>query len=165
MSLLLQVENLSVSFATPRGGRILAVDGLSFDLAPGRTLGIVGESGSGKSVTSLAIMGLLQKGASRVEGQIRFRSDNLLEASAETLRDLRGNRMAMIFQEPMTSLNPSHRIGDQIAEAVIRHRLTVYQEQTAPLIDHYRQLGLLRPVEASGTVEAIAERIEALVVD
>ena len=122
MSALLRVENLTVSFATPRGGRVLAVDDLSFELQPGRTLGIVGESGSGKSVTSLAVMGLLQKGAAKVGGSIRFRDDNLVEASPELLRELRGNRMAMIFQEPMTSLNPSHRIGDQIAEAVIRHR-------------------------------------------
>jgi len=150
MSLLLQVENLSVSFATPRGGRILAVDGLSFDLAPGRTLGIVGESGSGKSVTSLAIMGLLQKGASRVEGQIRFRGDNLLEASAETLRDLRGNRMAMIFQEPMTSLNPSHRIGDQIAEAVIRHRGLDKDAAWKHAIDMLRKVRIPEPEARAG---------------
>ncbi len=119
---LLTIEALSVSFASPSGGAVVAVDGVSFDVAPGRTLGIVGESGSGKSVTSLAIMGLLPKGAARISGQVHFAGDELLSASDATLRDLRGDRMAMIFQEPMTSLNPAHRIGDQIAEAVIRHR-------------------------------------------
>ncbi|MCZ8185936.1 MAG: ABC transporter ATP-binding protein [Beijerinckiaceae bacterium] len=145
MSTLLQVENLTVSFGTPGGGRILAVDGLSFDLQPGRTLGIVGESGSGKSVTSLAVMGLLQKGAARIDGRIRFREDSLLDAPADRLRDLRGNRMAMIFQEPMTSLNPSHRIGDQIAEAVIRHRGWSREAAWAHAVEMLRKVRIPEP--------------------
>ncbi|MCZ8374147.1 MAG: ABC transporter ATP-binding protein [Beijerinckiaceae bacterium] len=145
MSALLQVENLSVSFGTPRGGRILAVDGLSFDLHPGRTLGIVGESGSGKSVTSLAVMGLLQKGAATIDGTIRFRDSSLLDAPADALRDLRGNRMAMIFQEPMTSLNPSHRIGDQIAEAMIRHRGWSHEAAWAHAVEMLRRVRIPEP--------------------
>ncbi|MCZ8259038.1 MAG: ABC transporter ATP-binding protein [Beijerinckiaceae bacterium] len=145
MNALLRVENLTVSFGTPRGGRVLAVDGLSFELQPGRTLGIVGESGSGKSVTSLAVMGLLAKGAARVDGEIRFRGDSLIDAPAETLRDLRGNRMAMIFQEPMTSLNPSHRIGDQIAEAVIRHRGWSHDRAWSHAVEMLRKVRIPEP--------------------
>ena len=90
--------------------------------ANGATLGLVGESGCGKSVTSLAIMGLLSKDSAEVSGSIRFDGFDLLDVPDETLRDLRGNRLAMIFQEPMTSLNPSFTIGDQIIETILRHR-------------------------------------------
>ncbi len=145
MSNLLAVEDLTVSFATPQGGKVLAVDGLSFTLEAGKTLGIVGESGSGKSVTSLAIMGLLPKGIAKISGKVAFRGENLLEASPEHLRDLRGDRMAMIFQEPMTSLNPSHRIGDQIAEAVIRHRGWSAEKAWAHAIEMLRKVRIPEP--------------------
>ncbi|MCU0818357.1 MAG: ABC transporter ATP-binding protein [Beijerinckiaceae bacterium] len=145
MSNLLAVEDLTVSFATPQGGRVLAVDGLSFTLEAGKTLGIVGESGSGKSVTSLAIMGLLPKGVAKVGGKIAFHDENLLEAAPNRLRDLRGDRMAMIFQEPMTSLNPSHRIGDQIAEAVIRHRGWPAEKAWAHAIEMLRKVRIPEP--------------------
>ncbi len=91
-------------------------------VAHGTTLGIVGESGCGKSVTSLAIMGLLSKQSTEISGAIRFDGFDLLHAPDQTLRDLRGNRLAMIFQEPMTSLNPSLTIGEQIIETILRHR-------------------------------------------
>jgi peptide/nickel transport system ATP-binding protein len=99
-----------------------AVDSVDLSVANGATLGLVGESGCGKSVTSLAIMGLLSKHAAEVSGSIRFDGFDLLDVPDDTLRDLRGNRLAMIFQEPMTSLNPSFTIGDQIIETILRHR-------------------------------------------
>src|SRR5919107_4564752 len=104
---LLEVEDLRVVFPGADGRRTFAVDGVSFSVERGRTLGIVGESGCGKSVTSLAIMGLLPKGGAEVSGAVHFDGLELLSQPDRTLRDLRGNRLAMIFQEPMTSLNPS----------------------------------------------------------
>jgi len=119
---LLDVRNLRVVFAGGDGERVTAVDDVSFSVSSGRTLGIVGESGSGKSVTSLATMGLLPKGVAKISGAVEFEGSNLLTASDAEIRDLRGNTLAMIFQEPMTSLNPAYRIGDQIMEALMRHR-------------------------------------------
>ena len=122
----LSVEGLKTWFHS-RDGIAKSVDGVTFDLARGETLAIVGESGSGKSVTSLSIMGLLPKPAGRIEaGKIRFRDrrgqeHDLAHASASTLRRIRGAEIAMIFQEPMTSLNPLYTVGDQIAEAVLQH--------------------------------------------
>ena len=122
MSALLDVQDLRVTFPGTDGRRTVAVDGVGFGLDRGRTLGIVGESGCGKSVTSLAIMGLLPKGAAEVSGRVVFDGSDLLALPERRLQDLRGDRLAMIFQEPMTSLNPSYTVGDQIAEAVMRHR-------------------------------------------
>ena len=119
---LLKVCDLKVTFTGQDGRRTHAVDGVGFEVRRGRTLGIVGESGCGKSVTSLAIMGLLPKRSAEVTGAIRFDGFDLLDVADETLRDIRGNRLAMIFQEPMTSLNPSFTIGDQIIEVILRHR-------------------------------------------
>jgi ABC-type microcin C transport system duplicated ATPase subunit YejF len=112
---LLNVEGLNVTF-----GAASAVRDVSFSMSAGEALGLVGESGSGKSVTSLAIMGLLPVQA-RTSGSIRFAGDELLTASPDTLRRLRGRAISMIFQEPMTALNPLMRVGDQIAEAVLAH--------------------------------------------
>jgi peptide/nickel transport system ATP-binding protein len=112
-----------------------AVDGIDLTVQRGRTLGIVGESGCGKSVTSLAVMGLLPKGAAEIKGQIRFEGKDLAAIPDRTLRDLRGDRIAMIFQEPMTSLNPSYTIGDQIAEAILRHRTVTKEEAKQHAID------------------------------
>jgi peptide/nickel transport system ATP-binding protein len=119
---LLSIDDLSIGFRSlPPGLRL--IDGVNLTLEPGRTLCLVGESGCGKSLISLAVMGLLPKPAAQVMGgRISFAGENLLEAAPERLSDLRGDRLAMIFQEPMTSLNPAFTIGDQIAEAVIRHR-------------------------------------------
>ena len=111
---LLELRQLSVSFATD--------DGIDLALQRGRTLGLVGESGCGKSVTSLAVMGLLPPENSTVSGEVHFEGRDLLKVAPNELRDLRGARLAMIFQEPMTSLNPSYTIGNQIIEAIQRHQ-------------------------------------------
>jgi oligopeptide/dipeptide ABC transporter ATP-binding protein len=126
---LLDVRRLTIEFPRSGNGRsagppLAAVRDLSFALAPGEVLGLVGESGSGKSVSSLALMRLLPPNA-RVKGEVRFADGNgscdLLQLSDEAMRPLRGSQLAMIFQEPMTALNPVMRVGDQIAEAVLAH--------------------------------------------
>ncbi len=117
---LLELQNLTVQFPTPHGGWLTAVRDTSFSLAKGETLGLVGESGSGKSVTSLAILQLLPPQA-RATGKILLEGRNLLEESPAEIRAVRGARVSMIFQEPMTALNPVMRVGDQIAEAVLAH--------------------------------------------
>jgi len=116
---LLEVENVSVDFATPQGV-LQAVRDVSFAIAPGEVLGVVGESGSGKSVSSLAILRLLPIQA-RVSGRIEFRGEDLLSLPEAAMRDVRGAGISMIFQEPMTALNPVMRVGDQVAEAVLAH--------------------------------------------
>jgi peptide/nickel transport system ATP-binding protein len=118
---LLELKRLAVSFATD-DGTVRAVDGIDLALQRGRTLGLVGESGCGKSVTSLAVMGLLPPENSKVSGEVHFEGRDLLKIPRAELRDLRGARLAMIFQEPMTSLNPSYTIGNQIIEAIRRHQ-------------------------------------------
>lgn len=115
---LLSVENLAIRFD---GSPENAVDGISFTVRSGKTLAIVGESGCGKSLTALAIMGLLPPRA-RASGTVSFQGKDLLRLEERALADIRGDEIAMIFQEPMTSLNPMFTVGDQIAEAVIRHR-------------------------------------------
>jgi peptide/nickel transport system ATP-binding protein len=119
---LLQVDDLKVRFAGDRGRVTEAVAGTSFTVQRGTTLGIVGESGSGKSVTALAIMRLLDRDTAVVSGRMRFEGRDILDLPDAAMRDLRGNRLAMIFQEPMTSLNPSYTVGDQIGEALRRHQ-------------------------------------------
>jgi oligopeptide/dipeptide ABC transporter ATP-binding protein len=119
---LLSVRNLKTYFYTDEGV-VEAVDGLSYELHKGETLGIVGESGSGKSVHALSVMRLIASPPGKiVDGEILFEGKNLLKLSDENMRHIRGNRIAMIFQEPMTSLNPVLTIGEQIAEAVILHQ-------------------------------------------
>jgi oligopeptide/dipeptide ABC transporter ATP-binding protein len=119
---LLEVRGLRTHFASERG-EVRAVDGVDLSLERGRTLGIVGESGCGKSVTALSIMGLVPQPPGRIAGgEVRFEGEDLLKASAQRLRDLRGDRISMIFQEPMSSLNPAFQVGEQIAEALMRHR-------------------------------------------
>ena len=119
---LLVIEDLHVTFHGERGRVTHAVDGVSLSVPRGATLGIVGESGCGKSVTSLAVMGLLPQATAEVSGRVRFDGLDLTTLPDGELRDLRGNRLAMIFQEPMTSLNPSYTVGEQIIEVLVRHR-------------------------------------------
>jgi peptide/nickel transport system ATP-binding protein len=118
---LLEIENLRVVFHGDRGRKVHAVDSIDLTVRRGQTLGLVGESGCGKSATALAIMRLLP-GSAEVSGRLRFDNVDLLGLSDRQMRDLRGDRLAMIFQEPMTSLNPAYPVGDQIAETLIRHR-------------------------------------------
>jgi peptide/nickel transport system ATP-binding protein len=118
---LLEIRDLAISFESGRG-RVPAVTGLSLALHAGRTFGLVGESGCGKSVTALSILRLLQAETAHVSGQILFQGTDLLTLDADQMRDIRGNRIAMIFQEPMTSLNPAYTVGDQIGEALMRHK-------------------------------------------
>ncbi len=121
MAALLEIENLEVEFDT-WDGRVRVLDGVSLSVNAGETLGIVGESGCGKSMTALAIMGLVPKPAGHVtRGSVRFQGEDLLAAGEAHLREVRGHRIAMIFQEPMTSLNPVFTVGDQIAEAARLH--------------------------------------------
>jgi len=122
MTALLEVRDLCTVFSGDAGD-VSVVNGISFDVEAGRTLAIVGESGCGKSVTSLSIMGLLPRPHGRIaRGSIKFDGRELVGANEQTLQDLRGNGMAMIFQEPMTSLNPSFTVGEQIIEGLLRHR-------------------------------------------
>lgn len=142
---LLEVDNLHTYFRVD-GGEFRAVEGVSFQVEAGRTLGIVGESGCGKSVTSLSVMGLLAKPAGRVaEGSIRFDGTELLTLPDAALRDLRGNRLAMIFQEPMTSLNPAFTIGDQIMEGLQRHKKLGPAEARAQAIEMLRRVRIPAP--------------------
>jgi peptide/nickel transport system ATP-binding protein len=118
---LLSVSDLRVGFAT-EGGRVQAVAGVSFELAPGEVLAIVGESGSGKSVTAQTIIGLTRSPNARIEGSVRLGDSELIGAKEETLRAVRGERIAMVFQDPMTSFNPVYRVGAQLIEAIRAHR-------------------------------------------
>ncbi len=137
---LLQVEGLAVEFAT-RDGVVPAISHASFTLRPGGCLGLVGESGSGKSVTALAIMGLLAKPAARITaGRILLDGVDLLALPPEEMRALRGGAVAMIFQEPMSSLNPAFTVGDQIAEAVRAHARVGAREARARAIELLRQV-------------------------
>jgi oligopeptide/dipeptide ABC transporter ATP-binding protein len=138
--LLLEVRDLKTSFRS-EDGEFPAVDGVSFTLARGRTLGLVGESGCGKSVTALSIMGLVPQPPGRVGGEIRFDGVDLLKLKPAEMRELRGDRLAMIFQEPMTSLNPAFTIGDQIVEAIVRHKkmsLREAREQAVAMLKRVR---------------------------
>ena len=148
---LLEVTDLRTSFRTD-DGVVRAVDGVSFSVDKGQTLGIVGESGSGKSVTCLTIMGLNPRRNTMTTGQALWRGaespeagENLLTASPRRLRELRGNDIAMIFQDPMTSLNPVHKIGDQLGEAMRLHEDVSKKQARARALDLLRAVGIPRP--------------------
>src|ERR687886_671766 len=128
---LLEVKNLRTHFRT-RAGVVRAVDGVSFYLDEGELLGLVGESGCGKSITALSVMRLVGTPGKIVGGEILFAGENLLAASEERMREIRGDDIAMIFQDPMTSLNPVYTVGEQIAEALRLHgKLTPKQAPAA----------------------------------
>jgi peptide/nickel transport system ATP-binding protein len=142
---LLSVNGLRVGFAT-EGGLVQAVDGVSFDLAPGEVLAIVGESGSGKSVTAQTIVGLTRSPNTRIEGSVRLGETELIDAGEEQLRNVRGERIAMVFQDPMTSFNPVYRIGAQLVEAIRAHRpRTGKDEARARTVELLGSVGLPDP--------------------
>jgi len=147
---LLRVRDLKTYFVTEQGrGTARAVDGVSFDLYPGETLGIVGESGCGKTVTSLSILRLIPEppGHVRPGSVIEFEGRNLLTLPARELRAIRGNQIAMVFQEPMTSLNPVFTVGDQIAEAAIIHQRLSRKAARARAIEMLTLVGIPDPAE------------------
>ena len=144
MSAFLEVKDLHVSFPTG-DGVVRAVDGLSFSVEKGRTLAIVGESGSGKSVTAQAVMGLLNRNFADITGQVWLDGQDLLAMSDDQVRELRGESMAMIFQDPMSSLHPFYRIGDQLMEAVRIHHKVSKSEARERAIDALRQVGIPAP--------------------
>jgi peptide/nickel transport system ATP-binding protein len=142
---LLTVADLRVVFEGDRDSRTEAVSGVSFSLERGKTLGIVGESGCGKSVTALSIMRLLPGAGTRVSGSVVFEGRDLGSLPEREMQDLRGNRLAMIFQEPMTSLNPSFTVGDQIGEALMRHRGLSARAARAVAIDMLERVRIPSP--------------------
>ena len=144
MTELLELKNLNVRF-TGAGRETEVISDLSLCLGRRETLGIVGESGSGKSVTSLAVMGLLPSGTSMVKGQILLGGRDLLSLSMRELESVRGNRIAMIFQEPMTSLNPIHPVGKQIAESVLLHSKVTRKEAMARALELLTLCGIPDP--------------------
>jgi len=141
---LLEVRDLKTSFFTPEG-EIRAVDGVSFTVAAGRLTGLVGESGSGKTVSVLSIMRLLPENARIVSGSVGFEGRDLLTLSEAEMRAIRGARIAMIFQEPMTSLNPVFTVGSQIAEAIRLHQRTGRRETRERTIEALRTVGIADP--------------------
>src|SRR5271155_2630808 len=137
--MLLEVAELAVDLMTPEGSRRV-VDRTSFSLDEGESLGVVGESGSGKTMTALALMGLTPENA-RVSGSIRFEGRELVGLREDAMLALRGDRIAMIFQEPMTALNPLHRVGAQVAEPLVLHRGMTSEaafDQAVQLLDRVR---------------------------
>jgi peptide/nickel transport system ATP-binding protein len=141
---LLSVEDLQVHFTT-EDGIVHAVDGVSFDLEPRKVLGIVGESGSGKSVTAMTLMGLTRDVNSRFGGKVIYKGRDLLEVSDAEMQNYRGNELGMIFQDPMTSLNPVYRIGEQIAEAIRAHQNLDRRAARTRAIELLRQVGIPNP--------------------
>lgn len=142
--MLLSVKNLSTEFPVKKG-IVRAVEDASFDVDQGQILAIVGESGSGKSVTSLSIMGLLAEPGHVAGGSMEFEGKDLATLSEKQYRELRGNDMAMIFQEPMTSLNPVYRVGNQIVEAIRTHEKVSKAEAKARAVDLLRKVGIPSP--------------------
>jgi oligopeptide/dipeptide ABC transporter ATP-binding protein len=141
---LLEVNDLKVRFAT-EDGIVQAVSGISFGLERGKVLGIVGESGSGKSVTAMTLMGLTRDVNARFEGEVLYKGTDLLKVSDRELQDYRGNELGMIFQDPMTSLNPVYRIGEQIIEAIQSHEKIDKRTARSRAIELLRQVGIPNP--------------------
>ncbi|MER7011071.1 ABC transporter ATP-binding protein [Saccharopolyspora sp. NPDC000359] len=142
---LLEVRDLSVVFARKGEPPVTAVDGISFDVEPGRTVGLVGESGCGKSVTSLAIMGLLPQRGAEVSGSVRFDGTDLLALSKRELDQRRGSDLSMVFQDPLTSLNPVVSIGLQVSEVIEQHRGLPRKEALPEAEDLLRRVGIPDP--------------------
>jgi len=143
---LLEVRDLKVRFPTA-DGIVKAVDGISFSIQPGETLGVVGESGSGKSVTFLAVMGLLDLKAAHVEGQIMFKGRDLLAMGPREMSQIRGMKISMIFQDPLTSLHPFYRVGQQIVEAIRVHREISKRDAWRQAVEMLGRVGIPKPEE------------------
>ena len=144
---LLRIRNLTTSFLTD-GGRVRAVDDVSFDVEPGKTLALVGESGCGKSVTALSIMRLVEAPAGRIDaGKVEFDGRDLLKLPEGEMRAVRGAQISMIFQEPMTSLNPVYTVGSQVAEAVRIHRRLGRRAARARAVEMLKLVGIPSPEE------------------
>ena len=141
---LLEVQNLQTHFGTP-DGVVRAVEGMSFHIDAGETLGIVGESGCGKSVTSMSILRLIQEPPGKIAGSIRFEGRDLLTTSEQEMRSIRGNAISMIFQEPMTSLNPVLTVGQQIGETVRLHQGMNARDAEAKAVDMLTLVGIPAP--------------------
>ncbi len=141
---ILSVRGLTTVFDTP-AGTVRAVDGVGFDIHAGRTLGIVGESGSGKSVTSLSIMGLLDPPGRIAGGEIRFRDRDLVRLPEDEMCALRGRALGLVFQDPMSALNPVQRVGRQVAEAILAHERLPAAAVRARVIDLFRGVGIPDP--------------------
>jgi peptide/nickel transport system ATP-binding protein len=143
---LLEVKDLAVHFPT-EDGLVRAVDGVSFTVDRGATLGVVGESGSGKSVSFLTVMGLISRKDARISGEILFEGENLLAFDDDQMRAIRGDKISMIFQDPLTALNPLHRVGSQITEALHAHREISKEEAWKEAVDLLQRVGIPRPEE------------------
>src|SRR5450759_1969318 len=144
MPRLLEIKDLRTVFDTAKG-RISAVDGVTLGLNSGDTLGIVGESGCGKTMLALSIMRLIPANGKIVNGEILFSGQDLLKISSEEMRKKRGSEIAMVFQEPMTSLNPVLRVGEQITEAIRLHQKLSHKEALALSIEQLREVGIDDP--------------------
>jgi peptide/nickel transport system ATP-binding protein len=145
---LLDVKDLKVHFPT-EDGLVKAVDGVTFSVAPGETLGVVGESGSGKSVSFLTLMGLVTRKEARIGGQAMFQGQDLLQVPQEEMRNIRGEKISMIFQDPLTALNPVHRVGDQIAEVFQVHRKVAKKEAVEEAVNLLQLVGIPQPKQRS----------------
>src|SRR6476660_5647175 len=144
MASLLEVNDLQTHFTT-RAGLVKSVDGVSFSIGEGELLGLVGESGCGKSITALSVMRLISPPGKIVGGSIRFKGEELTTASSERLREIRGNDIAMIFQDPMTSLNPVFTVGEQIAEALRLHRKLNKKQAGDAAIEAMKEVSIPSP--------------------
>jgi len=143
MKEILKVENLTTHFFTDKGV-VRAVDGNSFTIHEGKTLGVVGESGCGKSITAMSILNLIEKPGKIVDGSVKFLGEELVGTTDKRIREIRGNEISMIFQEPMTSLNPVFKVGDQIGEALILHRNMSRKEAKNVGIEMLQLVGIPR---------------------
>lgn len=141
---ILEVTDLRTSFFT-EGGEVKAVDGVTFDVPAGKTLGIVGESGSGKSITAMSILQLISHPGKIKGGEIKFRGKNLLDLTEKEMRKIRGNQISMIFQEPMTSLNPTYTVGQQIRESYKIHQGLGKKEGSKRAIEMLKLVGIPSP--------------------
>jgi peptide/nickel transport system ATP-binding protein len=143
---LLEVKDMKVHFKTD-DGIVKAVDGVSYSIQPGETLGIVGESGSGKSVSSLTVMGLTDSKYAEISGEVLFRGVDLLKLPPDEMRNIRGAKISMIFQDPMTSLHPFYKVGDQISEAIRQHQNVSKKEAFGQAVEMLGKVNIPRPEE------------------